>query len=136
MVEHCICRADVHTSPALRPSFLAVAQVLHIALQVARALAYLHPTIIHRDLKVRGCFVRATPACLTGPESCTGHVGPCALPPEGRAFITPPLFLKLLSCSTHSRSPQPANVLVSDPDSASPVVKIAVRRALGCSWHS
>jgi hypothetical protein len=27
-------------------------QVLHIALQVARALSYLHPTIIHRDLKV------------------------------------------------------------------------------------
>ncbi len=29
----------------------ATAQVLHIAADIARGLAYLHPTIIHRDLK-------------------------------------------------------------------------------------
>ncbi|KXZ47503.1 hypothetical protein GPECTOR_35g941 [Gonium pectorale] len=29
----------------------AAGQVLHIAIQVAQALAYLHPTILHRDLK-------------------------------------------------------------------------------------
>jgi serine/threonine protein kinase len=28
-------------------------QVLHIAIQVARGLEYLHPTVVHRDLKVR-----------------------------------------------------------------------------------
>ncbi|KAG2444324.1 hypothetical protein HXX76_001081 [Chlamydomonas incerta] len=57
-------------APRSQAPLLPLPKVLHIALQVARALAYLHPTIIHRDLK-------------------------------------------------------PANVLISDPGSASPVVKIA-----------
>ncbi|KXZ44149.1 hypothetical protein GPECTOR_72g596 [Gonium pectorale] len=33
------------------PRVLPLPTVLHIALQVAQALAYLHPTILHRDLK-------------------------------------------------------------------------------------
>ncbi|KAG2487730.1 hypothetical protein HYH03_013729 [Edaphochlamys debaryana] len=33
------------------PVLLPLDKVLHIALQIAQALAYLHPTIIHRDLK-------------------------------------------------------------------------------------
>ncbi|KXZ44753.1 hypothetical protein GPECTOR_63g77 [Gonium pectorale] len=33
------------------PRLLPLPQVLHIATQVARALAYLHPTVLHRDLK-------------------------------------------------------------------------------------
>ncbi|KXZ44067.1 hypothetical protein GPECTOR_74g681 [Gonium pectorale] len=39
------------------PGRMALHQVLHIALQVARALAYLHPTILHRDLKPANVLV-------------------------------------------------------------------------------
>lgn len=37
--------------PCLALRVRACVQAVHIALQVARALAYLHPTILHRDLK-------------------------------------------------------------------------------------
>ncbi|KXZ43691.1 hypothetical protein GPECTOR_83g303 [Gonium pectorale] len=53
-----------------QPRLMPLPKVLHIGLQVARALSYLHPTIMHRDLK-------------------------------------------------------PGNVLVSQPDSPTPVVKLA-----------
>ena len=33
---------------------MPLSKVLHVAIQVCEALAYLHPTIIHRDLKVSG----------------------------------------------------------------------------------
>ncbi|KXZ44071.1 hypothetical protein GPECTOR_74g685 [Gonium pectorale] len=38
-------------------ALLPLPKVLHIALQVARALAYLHPTILHRDLKPANVLV-------------------------------------------------------------------------------
>ncbi|KAG2491259.1 hypothetical protein HYH03_010465 [Edaphochlamys debaryana] len=39
------------------PAVLPLAKVLHIGIQIAQALAYLHPTIIHRDLKPANVLV-------------------------------------------------------------------------------
>ncbi|KXZ44065.1 hypothetical protein GPECTOR_74g679 [Gonium pectorale] len=53
-----IALAAAALEPAAGPEAAAgEAEVLHIALQVARALAYLHPTILHRDLKPANVLV-------------------------------------------------------------------------------
>jgi serine/threonine protein kinase len=41
-------------------------QVLHIALELAKGLEYLHPTIMHRDLKVRVWAAAEGPGCQGG----------------------------------------------------------------------
>ncbi len=56
----------------LPPSVCVSLQVLQIAMDVASAMAYLHPKVVHRDLKSQ---VSGTPACsclLTGK-----HALPC-----------------------------------------------------------
>ena len=54
----------------------APAQAVHIALQVARALEYLHPTIIHRDLKVRLLRLVAGSGLRIGARPCNRRVDP------------------------------------------------------------
>ncbi|PNH02222.1 putative serine/threonine-protein kinase, partial [Tetrabaena socialis] len=43
------------------PTLLPMDLVLHIAIEVARGLAYLHPTIVHRDLKPGNVLIKLGP---------------------------------------------------------------------------
>lgn len=151
--------------------------MLYIGLEIARGLEYLHPTIVHRDLKVRGlgcgcgcgCFHggrdevvpqpfplthharEARPCQAHAPLRCclhtSFHAPPCTILypaqactrrqapstslskyPQARVLLTNAFNSRVL-CTLlvvlRLLAPQPANVLLSDPHSPRPVVKLA-----------
>ena len=46
------------TSKAANPRYVLAMQVLHIGVDVADAMEYLHPAVVHRDLKSQNSALR------------------------------------------------------------------------------